>query len=61
VDYRSEYQTLNLEASTGKSREYTGSKDLLNRTKAAQQLRERIGKWDYVKLSSFYTRKKKGL
>jgi hypothetical protein len=25
----------------------------LNRTPAAQQLRERMGKWDYIKLKSF--------
>jgi hypothetical protein len=28
-------------------------KDFLNRTQAAQQLRERMDKWDYVKLKSF--------
>jgi hypothetical protein len=27
--------------------------DFLNRTQTAQQLRERIDKWDYVKLKSF--------
>jgi hypothetical protein len=29
------------------------SKDFLSRTQAAQQLRERINKWDYMKLKSF--------
>jgi hypothetical protein len=29
----------------------------LNRTQMAQQLRERIDKWDYMKLKSFYTTK----
>jgi mitochondrial fission protein ELM1 len=32
-------------------------KDILNRTPAAQQLREKIGKLDYIKLKSFCTRK----
>jgi hypothetical protein len=27
-------------------------KDFLSRTQAAQQLRERIGKWDYMKLKT---------
>jgi hypothetical protein len=33
------------------------SKDFLIRTQVAQQLRERIGKWDYRKLKSFCTTK----
>jgi hypothetical protein len=33
-------------------------KDFLNRTQMAQQLRERIDKWDYKKLKSFCTTKK---
>jgi vacuolar-type H+-ATPase catalytic subunit A/Vma1 len=32
-------------------------KDFLNRTQSAQQLRERINKWDFIKLKSFYTTK----
>jgi hypothetical protein len=32
-------------------------KDFLNRTPAAQQLRERMDKWDYMKLKSFCTTK----
>jgi hypothetical protein len=32
-------------------------KDFLNRTQAVQQLRERIDKWDYMKLKSFCTTK----
>jgi hypothetical protein len=32
-------------------------KDFLNRTPAAQQLRKRIDKWDYIKLKSFCTTK----
>jgi hypothetical protein len=33
--------------------------DFLNKTQIAEQLRERIDKWDYKKLKSFYTAKKK--
>jgi hypothetical protein len=32
-------------------------KDFLSRTQAAQQLRERMDKWDYIKLKSFCTTK----
>jgi hypothetical protein len=32
-------------------------KDFLNRTPAAQQLREMMDKWDYMKLKSIYTTK----
>jgi hypothetical protein len=32
-------------------------KDFLNRTPAAQQLRERIDKWDFIKFKSFRTTK----
>jgi hypothetical protein len=32
-------------------------KDFLNRIPAAQQLRERMDKWDYMKLKSFCTTK----
>jgi hypothetical protein len=31
--------------------------DFLSRTQVAQQLRERINKWDYMKLKSFCTKK----
>jgi hypothetical protein len=30
-------------------------KDFLNRTPAAQQLKERMDKWDFIKLKNFYT------
>jgi hypothetical protein len=33
-------------------------KDFLSRTPAAQQLRETMDKWDYMKLKSFCTKKK---
>jgi hypothetical protein len=36
-------------------------KDFLNRTPAVQQLRERMDKWDYMKLKSFCITKKNGL
>jgi hypothetical protein len=32
-------------------------KDFLNRTPAAQQLREKMDKWDFIKLKSFCTTK----
>jgi hypothetical protein len=32
-------------------------KDFLNRTPAVQQLRERMDKWDFIKLKSFCTTK----
>jgi hypothetical protein len=32
-------------------------KDFLNRTPAAQQLKERMDKWNFIKLKSFYTTK----
>jgi hypothetical protein len=32
-------------------------KDFLSRTQAAQQLREKMDKWDYMKLKSFCTKK----
>jgi hypothetical protein len=32
-------------------------KDFLNRTPAAQQLRESIDKWDFIKLKSFFLTK----
>jgi hypothetical protein len=34
-------------------------RDFLNRTPTAQQLRERMNKWDYIKLKSFCKTKKK--
>jgi hypothetical protein len=51
-------QTLQIvHESTGNTVEAIGTgKDFLRRTPAAQQLRERIGKWDYMKLKSFCTK-----
>jgi hypothetical protein len=49
------------EVSTGKAGntlELIGiGKDFLNRTPTAQQLRERMDKWDFIKLKSFCTTK----
>jgi hypothetical protein len=36
-------------------------KDCLNRNPAAQQLRERMDKWDFITLKSFCTQKRHGL
>jgi hypothetical protein len=36
-------------------------KDFLNRTQGAQQLRERIDKWDYMKLKQLLYNKRNGL
>jgi hypothetical protein len=36
-------------------------KDFLNRTTAAQQLRERMDKWDFIKLKQFLHNKRNGL
>jgi hypothetical protein len=52
-------QTLKLvQKRVGNTLEVIGiGKDFLNRTPAAQQLRERMDKWDYIKLKSFCTTK----
>jgi hypothetical protein len=52
-------KTLKLvQEGAGKTLEAIGiGKDFLNRTSAAQQLRERIDKWDFIKLKSFCTTK----
>jgi hypothetical protein len=40
---------------TGNTLEETGiGKDFLSRTQVAKQLREKISKWDYMKLKTFY-------
>jgi hypothetical protein len=47
-----------LQKTTGNTLEAIGiGKHFLSRTPAAQQLRERVDKWDYVKLKSFCTTK----
>jgi hypothetical protein len=48
-----------LQEREGNSLEAIGiGKDFLNRTPAAQQLRERMDKWDYMKLKSSSQQKK---
>jgi hypothetical protein len=43
---------------TGNTLETIGiGKEFFSRTPAAQQLRERIDKWDYMKFKSFYITK----
>jgi hypothetical protein len=47
-----------------KAREYSGigiGNEFLNRIQMAQQLTERINKWNYIKLKSFCTTKKRFL
>jgi hypothetical protein len=47
-----------LQEGTGNTLEQIGiGKDFLNRTPAAQQLRERMDKWDFIKLISLCTTK----
>jgi hypothetical protein len=47
-----------LQERAGNTLEAIGiGKNFLNRTPAAQQLRERMDKWDYIKLKSFCTTK----
>jgi hypothetical protein len=51
-----------LQEGAGNTLEQIGiGKDFLNRTLAAQQLRERMDKWDFIKLKTFCTTKKNGL
>jgi hypothetical protein len=47
-----------LQERSGNALETIGiGKDFFKRTHVAQQLRERMGKWDYMKLKSFCTTK----
>jgi hypothetical protein len=47
-----------LQEEAGNTLEQIGTgKDFLSRTPAAQQLRERMDKWDYIKLKTFCTTK----
>jgi hypothetical protein len=58
-DLRIRPKTLKLvQERAGNTLEAIGiGKDFLNRTPEAQQLRERMDKWDYIKLKSFCTTK----
>jgi hypothetical protein len=47
-----------IEERTGKTLEAVGiGKEFLSRNQAAHQLRERMDKWDFMKLKSFCTTK----
>jgi hypothetical protein len=58
-DLNTRPETLKLvQERAGNSLEAIGiGKDFLSRTPAAQQLRERMDKWDFIKLKSFCTTK----
>jgi hypothetical protein len=47
-----------IQEGSGNTLEVIGiDKDFLNRTPAAQELRESMDKWDFIKLKCFYTTK----
>jgi hypothetical protein len=58
-DLNTRPETLKLvQERAGNTLEAIGiGKDFLNRTPAAQKLRKRIDKWDFIKLKIFCTRK----
>jgi hypothetical protein len=62
MDQGPEYQPRNSEVSkegAGNTLELIGiGKDFLSRTPAAQQLRERTDKWDFIKLKTSAQHKK---
>jgi hypothetical protein len=54
----SDPKLLLVQEKAGNTLETTSiGKDFLNRTSAAQQLRKRMDKWEYMKLKSFCPRK----
>jgi hypothetical protein len=59
VNQRSSLKTKNCETTTGKNRENTQhistNSNFLNRTPKAQHSRERIGRWNCIKLKCFFT------
>jgi hypothetical protein len=61
MDQGPKYQTRNSEVTigrTGNTLEKIGTgKDFLNRSPAAQQLRQKMNKWDFIKFKSFCTTK----
>jgi hypothetical protein len=63
MDQGPPYQTQSSEVGTGKHRKHSGSTryvqelHFLNRTAVAHQLRERMDKWDFIKLKCFCTTK----
>jgi hypothetical protein len=58
-DLKIKPETLNqLQEVAGNTLEYIGiGNDFLNRTLMGQQLRQRLKKWDCIKLKSFFTEK----
>jgi hypothetical protein len=57
LNFRHETRKL-VQDGAGNTLELTGIlKNFLNKTTAAQQLRERMDKWDFIKLKSFCTTK----
>jgi hypothetical protein len=60
MDQGPKYQTLNY-FTTERSSKHSGTnryrQRLLSRTPVAQQLRDRMNKWDFIKLKSFCTTK----
>jgi hypothetical protein len=51
-----------VQEGAGNTLELTGiGKNLLNRTPAAQQLRERMDKWDFTKIKKLQHNKRNGL
>jgi hypothetical protein len=59
LDIRHEILNL-IQDGEGNTLEVIGiGKDFLNRTPAAQQVRERMDKWDFIKLKSFCTTKER--
>jgi hypothetical protein len=51
-----------LQERAGNTLEVIGtSKDILNRTPASQKLRERMNKWDFIKLKKLLHNKRNGL
>jgi hypothetical protein len=51
MDQGPKYQNRNCEVSTGRSRKHSGTNRY--RQGLPQQLRERMDKWDFIKLKSF--------
>jgi hypothetical protein len=51
------YKAWNFETTTGSSGKHRYREDFLNRTPTAQHLRERMNKWDCIKLKTFCTAK----
>jgi hypothetical protein len=57
LNIRPETSKLTLERPGNTLEAIDIGKDFISRTPAAQQLRKRMDKWDYMELKSFYTTK----